>query len=344
MSTYKEYYSGKPLKATGCMFGLCLSDRSDGKTFDIKFRALENYDLNKTQTVYLRRVKTEITQKMYSTFYNEVINVEKYNYLTSKYEFRGEKTAIKIREKGTKEWDTLIYLVPLTMSGKLKSQIDVQRITEIDYDEFIPLDGRYLQDEMSLLLEFYKSIDRDRYTTQLLIFGNKVTPFNPLFDYFNIDLGIISPKLRTYKNGTLAIEIYKSQEHTEAREKSRFADLIKGTKYEDYSNGGVLNAFEFKMLENEKICKNYWCSFLTVYGKGSIWYGDGKLLISERIRKDGFVITDKIYNIKRQQVIFKKGNLYKTITMAYANGELYFDNEKTLHYFEPLLKMIGGIR
>ena len=210
MNVYTKYYSAKPMLSKGAIFNMCLSDRSDGKTFDIKYRILENYKnsggyLKGQQGMLVRRWATEITSAMTSSFFNEVLRVkEDMAQAYAGYEFMGTSGSIKIRptveegKKNTYQWDTIVYVVPLTKSGKLKSNWDVARIHEIDFDEYAPLDGRYIKDEMTYLLELYKSVDRDRYTTQLCCFGNKIDPFNPFFSFFKLELSIEQSKIRTY--------------------------------------------------------------------------------------------------------------------------------------------------
>lgn len=339
MKMFNTYFSAKPIlnKYNKALFYMFLSMRSDGKTFDCKARTLEEYDKNKTQKVYLRRYKNEITEKMYSTFFNEVLRIEPYTRLLLKYEFKCSKTAIYIRPLGSNDkWDIIVYLIPLSISGKLKSQIDGKRITEIDFDELIPLDKRYLNDEVDLVLEFYKTVDRERYTTKLCLFGNKVDIFNPYFDYFNIDIDITKPKIREYKNGTFLLQVYQNEEHKQVAQNSPFNELIKGTKYEDYNNGKTLNNITIK---NESINGAiYLCSFKTEIGEGSIYQKENKIIISDRQRKDGYIITDRFYNTGREEYIMPFGNYPRVLKNAYYINALYFTNNKSYNYFTNILK------
>lgn len=44
MSIFNTYFSARELLGYKALFNLVLSDRSDGKTFDTKVRALEDYE------------------------------------------------------------------------------------------------------------------------------------------------------------------------------------------------------------------------------------------------------------------------------------------------------------
>ena len=329
---FKTYFSAKYILSKGALFNFVLSDRSDGKSFDCKSRALEDFDKNGSITVYMRRYKTEITEKLYSTFFDEVLAVkgfEKYKEWT----FKGSKQGVQVKRKGEENYQWIIYFVPLTMSGKLKSQLNVMKINMIDYDEFIPLDDRYAHNEMTLLLEFWKSVDRDRDSVQLIVLGNKITPYNPFFDYFNIDMQITNEKVRLYRDGTLAVQIYANKEHRQVRNKSRFSALVEGTDYDEYNEGGVLNALNLKVASH--VGATYFSSFMTSKGEGTIWTNGRQFIISTYQRKDGFVLVDKMYNTGRDEFMISFGKFSDLFKRLYRTGQLYFEDLKA--HYEHLL-------
>lgn len=337
---FETYFTAKYVLSKKAILSIVFSDRSDGKTFDCKARALEKYENNKEITVYMRRYKSEITPKLYESFFDEVISKEKYKRF-NEWQFKGSKNGIQVKTSKNSEWDWIVFLVPLTMTGKLKSQIsEVHRINEIDFDEYMPLDGKFVKDEITLILEFYKSIDRDRETTQMLILGNKISPFNPLFDYFDIDLRIENEKIRLYKNGNLAVQIYSNKEHTEFRKASKFRNLVTDTPYEDYDCGGVLNALNLKLRSRDGL--DYMCSFKTERGEGSIWFGNGIMVISEYKREDGYVLTDKIYGLKRQEYQCNFGKFGTTLKYIYKCGNMFFETDKSFYKFEKILIKISA--
>lgn len=341
MGSFQTYFSGRYILNKKALTSIVFSDRSDGKTFDCKLRALEDYEKDKSITIYMRRYKTEITDKLYNSFFDEVFNVEKY----SKYKdwkFKGSRTGIQVKINEKDQWDWIVYFVPLSISGKLKSQLsEVLRVKTIDYDEFIPLDGRYLKDEPNMLMEFYKTIDRDRDIVQLLILGNKLTPFNPLFDFFNIDLRIEKDKVRLYQDNTVAVQIYSNSEHRQKREIGRFRKMVKGTSYEDYDTGGVLNALNLKIKDRSGY--NYLCSFKTERGEGSIWYNAGRMIISEYLREDGYVVCDKVYNLPRKSYLCTFGKFPQNFKAIYRRGDMYFESDRAFYYFEKILTKLGSL-
>ena len=334
---FETYFTAKYLLSKGALINIALSDRSDGKTFDTKADALLMFEESKTITIYMRRYKTEITEKMYETFFDEVLLVEEYQRFLN-WEFKGSKTGIQVKVDKNSKWEYIVYFVPLTMSAKLKSQLPSFRIKRIYYDEFVPLDGRYCPNEVDLILEFWKSVDRDRDSVQMVILGNRITPFNPLFDYFDIELSITGDKIRTYKDGTLAVQIYSNKEHRNIRQESKFNKLVKDTSYEDYNSGGILQALAIKL--GDKTGGDYYSSFKSKNGEGSIWYKNNEFIVSSFLRKDGFILTDEIYNTNREQYCINYGRFGKIFKSVYNQGRLKFESEKVFHLFEPILKKI----
>lgn len=339
---FNTYFSMEYLKSKNALFNGAFSDRSDGKTFDIKVHILDDYIINGYDSIYIRRFKTEITKKMYSSFLNEVLLKAERKDIYNQYEYKTTKEGIFIRKKGsTEEYHQCCYFMPITMSGKLKSSMDVDNIYNIYFDEYIPLDNQYSHNEMDLILELWKSVDRDRDVVRMWFFGNKITYYCPLFDYFKIDLKLSAKDtIRLYQNNTLAIQIYSCKEHREKRKNSRFNDLVKGTDYEAYENGGILKALELKY---RKHLDSYECfaSFRTALGEGTIWYDDDyNFIVSQTTRKDMLVICDAVYKDDREIALVTLSNLANILKTNYKLGRVLFEDDKAFHIFEPILDRI----
>lgn len=344
MAVFKTYYSARELLGYGALFNLVLSDRSDGKTFNCKVRALEDYEKYHETTVYVRRYDTEITPKMHNTFFNEVALVPAYKHYFDKYEFRHSKAGVEIREKNkysnNKEgWEWIVYFIPLSKAGKLKSQLDITNIRTIDFDEYMPLDGRYLKDEMILLMELWKSIDRDRDRTQCILLGNKINPFCPFFDFFGIDLDIERQRIRTYRNGAVAIQVYVNQEHREIRQESKFTAAIKGTPYEGYDAGEVLRKTNITIASLPPDAEPIY-SFMTRYGEGSLYLHNHKLYVSDKIRKDKTVWTDDTFSLDdgRKYMNVKFSQIRTSFKQYYYTNSMICTSTSAYHKFSPILQ------
>lgn len=352
MSKYKTYFSAKPILSKECLYNIVLSDRSDGKTTNIKIQVILDYFMKQQVSMVVRRYKTEVTSTFYNGFLNKVFNnIEDIKEITeeerqviktaSKYEYKYSSDGVFVRFDKKGVWERICFFVVLSTSGKKKSAYDTfcDKIYKIHFDEYVPLDNRYLPDDMKYLNELYTSVDRDRNVVKLILYGNKIDLFNPFFNFFDLHLDISSAKMRTYRNGTLAVQIYINEEHKEEREEGRLGALFRGTSYEEYRLGNVLNNLNVKKgtIKNAE----YFCSFMSEIGTGSVWY-NGDYIISTRERKDGFVLVDKIYGIGRQQYQINYGRFGQTFRKMYRQGRICFENIEAYHAFEPILRKAGN--
>ena len=338
---FNTYFSSSFVLEKNALVNLIFSDRSDGKTFDCKSKALFDYKINKEITIYIRRFKTEITPKLYETFFDDVIEKEAYKEFRE-WKFKGTRAGVKVSLDNGKNWDWIVFFFPLSMGAKLKSQLDgyISRIFTIRYDEAIPLDDKYLAKECVQLMEFYKSVDRDREVVRLIITGNRITLFNPFFDFWGIRLSITKEQIKLYKEDTVAVQIYVNEEHRQKREEGKFRKIVKGTEYEDYDSGGILKALNVKIMKRDNF--TYWSSFKTEIGEGSIWFKNGQMVISEHKRQDGFLLTDKIYNTKREQYTCTFGRFPIVLKNIYRTGNMYFETERAFYIFEDILIKLGS--
>lgn len=336
---FKEYYSVRPIERKKALLNLTLSDRSDGKTFNIKETALQDYLETGEQTVHVRRFKSELPEECYKQFMND-LQERKPEY--AKYNFKHTKGAVLI-QKHDGEYEPLIYHMPLTMAGKLKSTIPPARIRKIKFDEYIPLDHMYARGEMTLLLELWKSIDRDRDQTQLFCFGNSIDLFCPFIDYFGLPtINTDKRRIKTYRGGTIAVEMYFSEEHREKRADSRFSRLVAGTDYAPYDAGGVLRSYGLITCEIDKNSMDYLGAFWTLEGEGTIWQSpSGAFCISIRERrKDGIKLVEVVGSDKRD-VSVKDSRIAASLRRARNANEIEFESVEAFHAFEPLLRAVN---
>lgn len=340
---FKSYYTAQPMLSKGALFNFCVSDRSDGKSFDIKVRNIEAFDQNKSCFVYVRRYKTEITQQLYENYFDEIFLHDEYKKYKEKYTFKCKKLGIwaTTDKKPNKKtvWHPIVYFIPLTQAGKLKSQIEVSPITEINFDEYIPLDGIYLKDEMLLCLELWKSIDRDRDKTKFNFFGNRVKQNCPFLNFFNISIDLNVKRNELFKNGSICIQSFASSEHRQVRAKSKFADLISNTGYAGYDAGGKLNELSITLCSG-KFDITHAIPFITYIGRGSIVFDDDKCIILDKYPNNPkYILTEHILqDVNCPQLnISLYPKISRLLKEFYYNNKIYAISTKAKNNFTPIL-------
>lgn len=341
---FNEYYSCRPIERKGALFNLTLSDRSDGKTFNIADAALEDHLASGDITVHLRRFKPELPQSYYMHFMDDLFDkkpeLDKY-----RDKIRHTKDAVLFYNDAKSEWEPMIFHKALTMAGKTKStwQPYIQRIHKIKFDEYVPLDRMYARGEMHLLLELWKSVDRDRDTTQLFCFGNAIDLYCPFIDYFDLPaINTDKRRIKTYRDGTIAVEMYFSKEHREKRAESRFSRLVAGTDYAGYNAGGVLRQYGLIECVIDKKAMDYLGAFETPEGSGTLWQSpSGAFCVSvKEQRKDGIKIVNTVGADKRD-VSVRDTRIAAALRRARNANEIEFESLAAFHAFEPLLRAVN---
>lgn len=279
------YIDLNPLARDKSIFKIALSDRSDGKTTGAQRLAVESFDDSGKAAVFSRRFGTEFTDKFFEEFernlkvFPELLDGRDYDFINPSKK-RLAAFLLQPREGGEKR--PAVTFVPLSMSGRVKSALGYSSHKNIYIDEYIPLDNRYLPNEAELLLELYKTIDRNHFDNYIMVTGNKITRFNPLFQYFNIQQW--KKGLNSYKNGALSLLVYSNKGNAQSCQKSPFGELVKDTKYEEYNAGEFLRSYsELVKQQHSRICLLYIAHRGKLYG---VYQSETDIVI-DYARKDG---------------------------------------------------------
>lgn len=238
------YIDLNPLAREKSIFKIAISDRNDGKTTFAERLAVETFDACGKAAVFCRRFGTEFTDLFFDEFAQ---NLHVFPHVLAGRDFDIVKPskkrlgALMLPPNDSDKKAVAVHFVPVSMAGRLKSALGYNTHKNIFFDEYIPLDGRYIPNETESLLELYKTIDRNHFDNYIMLTGNKITRFNPAFQYF--DITTWKRGLNTYKNGALSLLVYSNKGNAEMCEKSTFGDLVRGTKYEEYNAGEFLRSY-----------------------------------------------------------------------------------------------------
>lgn len=223
---------------------MCLSTRGDGKSTWIAKKAVQSFDESGKAAVFCRRFETELSREFFDTFIT-LIKTAAPDLLNRDYDVimpsKKRAGALLLQPLDSDVKKNSVTFVPLSKAARLKSALDWSTHKNLFMDEYIPLDGRYLKDEATALLELYQTIDRQHYDNFMLICGNKVTQYNPVFEYFGIT-SWTNGKINSYRNGALDAFMWdrKLQAEDETAQ-SVFDALVAGTEYDNYANGAFLD-------------------------------------------------------------------------------------------------------
>ena len=204
------------------ILNMVLSNRGGGKTFNMTRWCVDDFKRTKAQAVWVRRYQTEV---------DEVIKNGKFFDAVREYYPNDE---LKIDGNiGYINGEVAIYFIALSTSRQLKSN-NYPFVNKIIFDEFIIDKGRisYLKNEVEVFLDLYETVARTRDNVRAVLLANAITVVNPYFLFFNVKP---NPNKRFTVDGQVCIELFTDSEFVDAKKRSRFGQLISGTRYADYA-------------------------------------------------------------------------------------------------------------
>lgn len=212
------------------ILNMVLSNRGGGKTFDSTKWCIDDFKKNKKQAVWVRRYNTELVGKDGNpgilddnAFFRGVISEGLYP--DDKLEIKGNMAYIND--------EPAIYFVALSTSRQLKS-MNFPDVNKIIFDEFIIDKGRitYLKNEVEVFLDLYETIARTRDNVRAVLLANSITIVNPYFLFFNVKP---DTNKRFTVSGQVCIEVFSDSDFIDKKKKSRFGQLVSGTRYGAYA-------------------------------------------------------------------------------------------------------------
>lgn len=326
------FYDFHDLLSHNALFNFVIGNRGAGKTYGFKKWAIKTYLKSGAQFIYLRRYKTEFDD--FKNFFNDIAH----EFPDVEFEVKGKLLYINGGLAG--------YGVALS-TALTKKSVSYHLVDKIGFDEFVIDKGhlRYLSNEVTMFLEFFETVDRMRDQTRVCFLSNAVSIVNPYFLFWNLRP---KPKKRFTRYGHMLIEFVKNEEFVEAKYKTRFGQIIKGTKYGDYAVENKFlvdndtfvekksgNArFEFTLLYN-----GYTYGFWTDYKLG-LCYVSNDYDPSSPLQ---FAITDSEH--KPNLMLIKSANrshLLSGAIKAYEGGWLRFEDMQIKNQTLEMFQMLGA--
>lgn len=315
------------------LYNFIVGNRGSGKSYGTKEFCIKRFLKNKEQFVYVRRFKTEL--KKLNTFFNDIHEA-----------FDG----VKFDVKGKTFWinDELAGYAIALSTAKVEKSNAYPQVKTIMFDEFILDRGfhKYIPDEVTSFLELYETIARMREGVRVIFLANAISWTNPYFLYFNVQPPVKGKTI--WCKNDLLVQLVADSEFIANKKKTRFAKVIAGTEYANYSIDNIMlrdsNTFVTAAPKTGK--------YLFTIKSGGKFYGvwfaiDCSILfISEKFDPSCKLIyvtimDDHTPNTMLLKSIAKSENM-KTLEKSFKRGLVYFDSIKTKNIIMETLKYLGG--
>ena len=184
----KKYYSLKKIIAENADYNIIIGERSNGKTYAVLEKILNDYVKDGREGAYIRRWKDDIQGKRADTVFNALCENGTVNKLTNgEYETiifaRGAWHLAKYDTESRRmkaDKNAFCYAFALSDVEHDKST-SYPKVTNICFDEFLTR-RYYLPDEFVIFMNVLSTIIRDRENIKIFMLGNTVNKYCPYFD------------------------------------------------------------------------------------------------------------------------------------------------------------------
>lgn len=217
------WYDKQQLLSYNKIFNFVLSNRGGGKTYHFTRWSIDDFLKTGAQCVWVRRYQTEIDEMLLNGKFFDAVRDQ---YPDHELNIDGNVGLIDKKPA--------IYFVALSTSRQLKSN-NYPLVNKIIYDEFIIDKGRitYIKNEPEVFLDLFETVARLRDNVRAVFLANAVTVVNPYFTFFRIRPDA-TKRFNVYPRG-IAVEFFTDAEFVKQKRKTRFGQLIDGTRYAAYS-------------------------------------------------------------------------------------------------------------
>lgn len=313
------WYDKAELLSHNRIMNMVLSNRGGGKTFHFTRWGIDDWKKNKRQCVWVRRYQTEIDEMLLNGKFFDAVRVY---YPDDELKIEGNT--------GLVNGEVAFYFIALSTSRQLKSN-NYPFVNKIIFDEFIIDKGRvtYLKNEVEVFLDLYETVARLRDNVRAVLLANSVTVVNPYFLFWNIKP---NPNKRFTVQGQVCVELFTDADFIAQKKKTRFGQLVSGTRYGEYSidNKWLMDTNTF--IEEKTPTAEFMLGMKyagTMYG---FWvdYKAGKIFVNKQYDPSSYCL----YSLTREDheanlLLIKSLNdsfRVKRIVYAFQNGLLRFSD------------------
>ena len=328
------WYNPDRIISFNALLNLIIGERGVGKTYGFKTFSVKRF-LNKgKQFAYVRRYETDLAESVGNSEDNKFFEQIKKEFPNSTFKITKSKKVRKLYID-----DKICgYAMPLSSADSLKSST-YENVDTIIYDEFMLKEGstqHYLRNEPEIILDLIETIGRLR-DIRVYCLANAISSTCPLMAYFDVTLPY-NTDIKTFKNGTIAIEYIKNEKYREVKKASRFGQLIEGTKYSKYSiDNEFLTDSKSFIKKKDKNAKFYFILYVNgrTYG---IWrdFKNQIMYVSNNIDPNcpvKFAIHEEDHNESTVFAKVRSNFWFKQIINHYRLARLCFENQAIKNLF-----------
>ena len=307
------FYSDSEVFGYNAFISFILSARGNGKTFGFKKRALNA----PYQTMWIRRYEEDLND-FEKEFMKDLIQEGLY-----------QEDAITIQNhRLIMNGEVKIFFVALSQAFRKKS-VSYGGVNLMVFDEFIEArkTRSYLKGEVEMFLDLIETVNRlriDRPEVRVFCLANKVTFANPYFVYWGIKE--FEGRFKKFQKGMIVVENYYNASFTELKKKSRFGQLIEGTKYGKYAVDNQVLRDTADFIRQKPENAKYLCAMRIDNNYVGFWKDGNSLYCTQQYNPNKVIFASR-EDLQEGEFVLKS-NEAPIIWLKELNaiGQVFFDN------------------
>lgn len=326
-----KFYNTKKIDKKNATYNLIFGERSNGKTYALLKKSLENFFNDGSQMAYVRRWKEDITGRRAQRLYggiNENREVEKLSggEFTGVHYWAGKFYLCNYDENGKAIYSDQ-HVIGFTFAlsdGEHDKSTSFPCVSTIIFDEF--LTGRlYLQDEFVLFMNTVSTIVRKRDDVKIYMLGNTVSKFCPYFKEMGLN------HITKMEQGTIDVYHYGNSKLTVA------VEYCSSVKKDEKSN----KYFAFDNPKLEMITGGAW--ELNIYPHLPYKFKPQNVIFTYLICFDDFIFQCEIIDLEG---IYFTYIHQKTTEIKYPETDLIYtlDYDPRLNYNRSIYKPVNKVQ
>lgn len=337
----KSFYNFARISSFNATYNMVVGGRGIGKTYGRKQKAIRDSIRKGKLFIYLRRFKPELLVSKETFFADVESSFPDYDFKVQGF------TAMyaRVSSRGTKkrEWTVLGYFIALSTVQSFKSA-SFERVTTIIFDEFIIEKGltHYLPQEVTILNNFYSTVDRYKDKTKIWFLANSVSITNPYFIEWKIEPRSADKDGFIVKaNGFMVIHLPDSEEFKKEIGQTKFGQFIEGTEYADYAVNNQFADDGEALIKSKAPNAKYMCTLETKDGTFSVWHDIDTNLWYCGTKRTGnermfTLIPERMNDTKT--LLVRNDKFLQMLRTAFNHARLWFDNSQTRNAFLEVFK------
>lgn len=314
----QEYYTLEPILKENAHYNIIIGERSNGKTYSVLRKVLDDYLEMGNQAALLRRMQEDFIGKRGAGLFQPLIDNGEIELLsagewTSVYYYASRWYLCKYKEDKKGNVERITSKEPF-MYGFALSQMEHEKgtgypkVKTIVFDEFITRMA-YLRDEFVLFMNTLSTIIRSRDDVTIFMLGNTVNKYCPYFD----EMGL--RHIKDMKQGE--IDVYQLK-HTSGKTLKVAVEYCK--PFEKGKKSDFYFAFDNQKLE--MITTGVW--EIDLYPHCPEHYRPKDVLFTYFIEFDGELLQCEIVYVNQSEFTFIHR---KTTPIKYPDTDLIYSTK-----------------